>query len=336
MSLNSKIIVLMQRLTRYDILFRDYLKCIPENHFDHEDAREALEKIRKMVKKINELVRVEQHHEHKKMLIEKYGHILAPKKSKVLEIMRWELYKYGKVDCPSINKTNVDLVIIQPRNHRDSGDFYARISTEQMSEENLIVFLGEANHKHQKTHLSLPGTCLMRASVSPSSLKFEKSDFPKVLIGKPYASQNFGKIEMFDHTNCERKGFRLKSNEFCLDLVASDYNDWIRVFESELFLEKISHDPSTSGIVGRSAPRAVWPCIVSKCWTCGEKSESFLTCDCCGGAQCSKCPLEIVTKLDYESGEKDSSKICSSCKEKITAFELIGPATLKKAQERIN
>ncbi|CBY10075.1 unnamed protein product [Oikopleura dioica] len=93
-----------------------------------------------------------------------------------------------------------------------------------------------------------------------------------------------------------------------------------------------SVDPATSGIVGRSAPRTVWPCIVSKCWTCGEKSETFFTCDCCGGAQCSKCPLQNAAKLDYENGEKESSKICFSCKEKITAFELIGPATLKKAQ----
>lgn len=242
MTLNSKIIVLMQRLTRYDLLFRDYLKCLPENHFDHEDAEDALEKIRKMVKKINELVRVEQHHEHKKILIEKYGHMLAPNKNKVQEIMRWELYKYGKVDCPSINRTNVDLIIIQPRNHRDSGDFFTRTSSDEVPDDNLIIFLGEATRKNHKTHLSLPGTCILRASVKPSSLKYEKSDFPKVIIGKPYTSQNFGKIEIFDHTNCERKGFRIRSKEICLDLIASDYNDWIRVFESELFLEQISHE----------------------------------------------------------------------------------------------
>ena len=242
MTLNSKIIVLMQRLTRYDLLFRDYLKCLPENHFDHEDAEDALEKIRKMVKKINELVRVEQHHEHKKILIEKYGHMLAPNKNKVQEIMRWELYKYGKVDCPSINRTNVDLIIIQPRNHRDSGDFFTRTSSDEVPDDNLIIFLGEATRKNHKTHLSLPGTCILRASVKPSSLKYEKSDFPKVIIGKPYTSQNFGKIEIFDHTNCERKGFRIRSKEICLDLIASDYNDWIRVFGSELFLEQISHE----------------------------------------------------------------------------------------------
>ena len=336
MSLNSKIIVLMQRLTRYDILFRDYLKCIPEDHFDHDDAQEALEKIRKMVKRINELVRVEQHHEQKKVLIEKYGHILAPKASKVQEIMRWELFKYGKVDCPSINKSNVDLIIIQPRNHRDSGDFYTRIShSKNVPDEKLIIFLGEANQKHQKSHLSLPGTRLLQASVSPSSLRYEKSDFPKIQIGKPYTSQNFGKVEMFDHTNCERKGFRIQSKEICLDLVASDYNDWIRVFETELFLEKISHDPTTSGLVGKYAPRAVSPAIVSKCWTCGEKSESFSACDCCGGAHCAKCPLITVAKLEFESSHKNASRICSSCNEKIKAFEVIGPTTLKKAQERI-
>ena len=52
-----------------------------------------------MAKKINEIVRVKQNQEQKKELIDKYGPLLKAKK--LQDIMRWRLFKIGKVDCLS-------------------------------------------------------------------------------------------------------------------------------------------------------------------------------------------------------------------------------------------
>ena len=35
-------ITLMQRLTRYDILFKDYERCLPDDHPDKSYAKRAL------------------------------------------------------------------------------------------------------------------------------------------------------------------------------------------------------------------------------------------------------------------------------------------------------
>ena len=77
----------------------DYEKSIPNGHPDKKDAKLALQSVVQMAKKINEIVRVKQNQEQKKELIDKYGPLLKAKK--LQDIMRWRLFKIGKVDCLS-------------------------------------------------------------------------------------------------------------------------------------------------------------------------------------------------------------------------------------------
>ena len=85
--------------TRLSDVEWDYEKSIPNGHPDKKDAKLALQSVVQMAKKINEIVRVKQNQEQKKELIDKYGPLLKAKK--LQDIMRWRLFKIGKVDCLS-------------------------------------------------------------------------------------------------------------------------------------------------------------------------------------------------------------------------------------------
>ena len=98
----------------------------------------------------------------------------------------------------------------------------------------------------------LAGNLLTRNIVKLRDLKFEKCDFPRL---KPYrgpSQQSFEKKDEYDHNNFERKGFRLFCKHFVLDLVASDYVDWLHVFEHEMDLERIPYSVmDTDQIIGK-------------------------------------------------------------------------------------
>ena len=84
-----------------------------------------------------------------------------------------------------------------------------------------------------------PGYLLKQSRVNLKDLKYEKCDFPKLIPHKGPSHQTFEKLNEFDHNNLERKGFRLFCKNIVLDLVASDYSDWVNVFEKEWHLKHV-------------------------------------------------------------------------------------------------
>ena len=97
----------------------DYEKCLPADHPDKKDAQKALVDVLLMAQKTNEIVRSKQNQEQKKELIDKYGALLHKNPKKLQDIMRWRLYKIGKVNCLSLDEQNCDLVIVSERDHRN-------------------------------------------------------------------------------------------------------------------------------------------------------------------------------------------------------------------------
>lgn len=298
-----------------------------------------------MATKTNEIVRSKQNQEQKKELIDKYGALLHKNPKKLQDIMRWRLYKIGKVDCLSLNEYSCDLVLVSERDHRQSGEF--RLTSESENEttlqnQDVIIGIGRCSNKptDPNTKSYPPGQLLTQAKVKISDLKYEKCDFPKLLPHKGPSQQSFEKQDEFDHHNFERKGFRLFCQNIVLDLVASDYNDWLNVFDKEMKLERVPYSQNDNDrIIGWQAPRNTWPGTVSRCWTCGDTfdDKGFFICDCCGGLQCEqkdkttkKCKSQLVPKLNFEASKK-TNRACQRCIEKLKAYEVIGIDTLKKA-----